>query len=776
MAAPTQDPHARRDALPTLHAWLDAVLYGFSTYAVPIVLALLSVIALVYWDDYYAAPGARELGFRAASTTGQEALTPRQAAQRLRDEAPVQRLDNRLAATPFWVAVPIPAGDPGVVDFPSRHSRELTCWNGTTFAWLGHATRDATVGALVPGKAGYVIDLDRIGPVTELLCRITFIGPARMTVLLWPTGGFAASSHAFHRNAGLLEGGLIVLALFVLMTALINRNRVYVLFATWLIVNLRMGALSAGWDFHWLGGAIPVDLQPRGRLLTLAVYYTLTVTLFRMLFRDDLRQVGHAGLVRVAQWSCLPVLAGSMLLPYPQFLFSLWVTTGLSVGLVAFLLVRILSRMRSRVAMRYSASLVVTLFASLYEVVSAAFGLQGMIGAVNSVTGALASSLLASLAIAEQMRLEHRQRLQAQAKLEQTYAAMPIGLFTLDLNGRFISANPALHRMLGQDVLAPGCDAWQRYFHDASWAQLHRLVQTPGSGELELHGRPLPNAASPGRYLVKAALAHDRIEGSLQDVTEKSRATEELQFMANNDSLTKVLNRRSIERVLEALLAGGAGDQPLTLAYLDLDRFKLINDLFGHDAGDEVLRQVCLRVTSILPRAVVMGRVGGDEFLIVMPDTGISEATTSCRRIMLAIGGSSYRVADKAFHVRGSIGLIEVVPGTQIRDAVSTADRACRDAKTGRSDGLVIYDRSASALREHEAEMRLAEHLSGSTATEGLFLAMQPILSLTAPHASLDFEVLLRMRDRQGRLVPTGNLIAAAENSGRMGIIDRWVL
>ena len=667
MAAPTQRPSARRDALAALHAWLDAVLYGFSTLAVPIVLALLSVVALVYWDDFYAAPGARELGFRAVSATGQEALTPRQAADQLRDLPPILHLDNRLATTPFWVAVPIPAGDRSsdVVDFPSRHSRELTCWNGTTFEWLGHATRDATAGVLVPGKAGYVIDLGRIGPVTELLCRVTFIGPARMTVLQWPAGGFAASSQAFHRNAGLLEGGLIVLALFVLMTALINRNRVYILFATWLIVNLRMGSLSAGWDFHWLGGAIPEDLQPRGRLLTLAVYYALTITLFRTLFRDDLRQVGHVGLVRIAQWTCLPVLAGSLILPYPQFLLFLWVMTGVNAGVVIYLLARILSRLRSRVAMWYSASLFVMLFATLYEVVSAAFGLRGMIGAVNNVTGALASSLLASLAIAEQMRL---------------------------------------------------------------------------------------------------------------DVIEKSRATEELRFMANSDSLTKVLNRRGIEKVLEAMLADSADGRPLALAYLDLDRFKLINDLFGHDAGDAVLRQVCLRVTAMLPQGVVMGRVGGDEFLIVMPDTRISEATMSCRRILLAIGGTSYRVADQAFHVRGSIGLIEVAPGTQIRDAVSTADRACRDAKDGHSDGLVIYEKSACALREHEAERRLAEHLSGSAATEGLFLVMQPILSLTAPRASLDFEVLLRMRDKEGRLVPTSSLIAAAEHSGRMGIIDRWVL
>jgi EAL domain-containing protein (putative c-di-GMP-specific phosphodiesterase class I) len=133
-------------------------------------------------------------------------------------------------------------------------------------------------------------------------------------------------------------------------------------------------------------------------------------------------------------------------------------------------------------------------------------------------------------------------------------------------------------------------------------------------------------------------------------------------------------------------------------------------------------------------------------------------------------------VGDKAFHVRGSIGLIEVSAGMAMKDAVSTADRACREAKDGASDGLVIYERNAAAFHEREAELNLVERLSGPNATEGMFLEMQPIMSLTAPQDSLNFEVLLRMREPDGRVVPAGPVIGAAEKSGRAGVIDRWVL
>ena len=773
------NPTTGRQGWSILHARLDAFLYGLSTYATPVVLVLLTVTALLFWDNYYAAPGARELPFRALSTSVGEQLTPQQAADRLRGTPTVTQMDSRLITTPFWITVRI--GDKASfasdsVDFPSRHTSELTCWNQANFDWLGHATRSDSTGALHRSKAGFLLDLAHTGPVDNLLCRTSFSGPARATILLWPSTELNASSEEFHRNAGLLDGGLIVLALFVLTTALINRTSVYVLFATWLIVNLRMGALSAGWDFQWLGQTVPAEWLHRGRLVTTALYYTLTITLFRVLFRDDLLKVGYTPLLRFAQWTCLPLLLASMTLPFASFLPFIWVSTGLNIAVLVFFLVRILMRTRSRVAMWYSASIVITLFASLYEVLSAALGMRGLIGAVNSVTAALSSSLLASLAIAEQMRQEHNERLQAQAELEHTYEAMPIGLFTLDLKGRFTSANPALRDMLGHDVLRAGRHAWHQYFEEGAWTQLRERVQIHGTGELEIRGRKLLGVDSHKRYLVKAVLARDKIEGSLQDVTEKSRATEELQFMANNDSLTKVLNRRGIEKVLDATLADAAEGKPLALAYLDLDRFKLINDLFGHNAGDEVLQQVCARVTTMLSENMRMGRVGGDEFLVVMPDTRVPLATLICQGIVASIGGTAYRVGDKAFHVRGSIGLIEVSPGTRIKDAVSTADRACREAKGGHSDGLVVYEKSALAFHEHEAEMRLVERLSTSAATEGLFVEMQPIMSLTAPHASLNFEVLLRMRDTDGKLVPTDRIVAAGENSGRMGVIDRWVL
>jgi diguanylate cyclase (GGDEF)-like protein len=536
-----------------------------------------------------------------------------------------------------------------------------------------------------------------------------------------------------------------------------------------------MGALSAGWDTQWLGYDISHKTLAQIRPLTLALYFTVTVILFRKLFEEFLSRDRYSILLTLAQWLTIPVLLCAALIPYRSFLPIFWATAGYGIAIGIFLLVRILWLTRSRVAVLYSISIGITLFASLYEVITAALGIKGIFGSVNSVSAALSSSLLASLAIAEQMRQQHLQWLDAKAEMEHTFEAMPIGMFTLDLQGRFLSANPALMNILSPDVLEPGFNAWENYFSDGAWPKLQQLVNMSTGGELEIKGVRKPRLGAK-RFLVKAALAREKIEGSLQDVTDKSRAEEDLLFMARNDPLTRVLNRRGLEEAFGAAISELKAGSPLSVAYLDLDRFKLINDLFGHAAGDEVLQQVCERISAMLTKGMCVGRVGGDEFLILMPDTNIPLAALIGRGLVDSIGTEPYRVGDKAFHVRCCVGLIEVSPDSGFKDVLSTTDRACREAKTGKGDSLVVYEHNAAAFLAHEAELRLVEHLSTDAATQGMYLEMQPIMSLAAPHASLNFEVLLRMRDAEGKMVPTERLIKAGESSGRMSVIDRWVL
>jgi len=770
MFQPLQPLVPSQKSLPVMaaHRIVEATMRFLSVYLVPACVALVSVLALVAWNSHDVATGSQPLALHAVDESAGP-LTPAAALHALARTQPVEFHDTHLSEAPLWFKLRTNGIPNEAVELPSRHALAIRCWDAATLQELGHASRGGEQGALAAVKSGFALRLPNM-PV-DVLCRATFSGPAHVTALLWPADQLELSTRHFHRQSGLLDGGMIVLSLFILITAIINRQAIYLQFAAWLMLNLRVGALSAGWDTQWLGQVVPAEWLLPSRALTMALYSVSTLTLYMTLFGHDLQRTRFITPLRFMQWLALALLPCALWLPYGYFLPVMWGVVAAGLTMMIMGLLTIMLRSQSRVAIWFAASFVVTYVGGLTEVFSAALGARQLLGVVNSVTAALASSLLAALAIAEQMRMETRKRIAAQAELEHAYEAMPVGLFTLDTYGNFLSANPALRKMLGADAIVPGRTAWKQFFAGSLWVELHEKVHLQSEAEMQLDSRD-----GSQRFMVSATLARGRIEAVLQDVTEKHKATEQLRFMANNDPLTKVFNRRGLEKLFETVAANAAPGRPLTLAYLDLDRFKLINDLFGHAAGDEVLKQVCERVAMTLAGNQQVGRVGGDEFVIVMPDTAISLASLICRSIVDRIGGSPYRVGDKAFHVRGSVGLIEVAPGMAMKDAISTADRACREAKDGNSEGLVVYKRGSSAFEEREAELNLVARLNGPNPTEGMFLEMQPIMSLRSPHESLNFEVLLRMREPDGRVSAAGPVIAAAEKSGRAGVIDRWVL
>jgi len=656
-----------------------------SFHLVPLAIGVFSIIALAFWGSHYRAEPDRPLRMQVVQADG--ISIPNEALTRLASVQPSYEYETKLSEAPVWFIIkPWAERAQAAIEFPSRHALDMVCWDVATLEVLGKSTKAGFRGGISPAKSGFVLE----SPPDQAVCRASFTGPARLTALQWSSDQFALSEAHFHRKSGLLDGGLAVLAVFVLMIALINREKLYVLFAVWLCLNLRVGALSAGWDVQWLGQRVPEDWLLPMRTVTIALYALVTLELYINLFREQIPRTPFARALTVTHWMCVPLLAAAIALPFRQFLPVMWVLVGAGLLVMVMSLMGILSRTRSKVAFWLVTAFGVMFMSSLSEVIAAALGLRDFVGVVNSVTAALASSVLAALAVAEHIRQEYCKRVAAQRELEH------------------------------------------------------------------------------------AALSQRKIESALQDVARQAQATEDLRFMANNDSLTKVYNRRGIEEVFHR--ARAAEGKPMALGYLDLDRFKLINDLFGHAAGDEVLKQVCERIGAVLAAAHEIGRVGGDEFLIVMPDTTVPLASLICQGIVTSLGKSPYRVGNKAFHVRGSIGLVEVSPGMSMQEAVSAADRACREAKQKQGEGLVVYECNASAFHERQAELGLMEQLSGSDATRDLFLEMQPIMAFNNPHNSLNFEVLLRMRGSDGSIIPAGRIIGAAEKSGMTGTIDRWVL
>ena len=245
--------------------------------------------------------------------------------------------------------------------------------------------------------------------------------------------------------------------------------------------------------------------------------------------------------------------------------------------------------------------------------------------------------------------------------------------------------------------------------------------------------------------------------------------------MADNDPLTDTLNRRGIEKTMQSAIEALRQDNtPCAMAFLDLDHLKRVNDLFGHSTGDTLLQMVCERLKYSLTNDQPLGRIGNDEFIILFPGMRAKEARRTAQDMIESLNGSAMYVGERAFQLKSAIGVIDIDRTMSPKDAIAAASRACRDARKQHQD-VVLYEENAHELFDHIDEMHLFEQLDSTGTSEDIFLEMQPIMSLRHPLQTLNFEALLRVRSTGARPLKTGKIIQAAEDSGMITSIDKWV-
>jgi diguanylate cyclase (GGDEF)-like protein len=250
-----------------------------------------------------------------------------------------------------------------------------------------------------------------------------------------------------------------------------------------------------------------------------------------------------------------------------------------------------------------------------------------------------------------------------------------------------------------------------------------------------------------------------------------------LVHQAHHDSLTGLPNRRMMEEHLSRLLDRTAADSTsVALLYLDLDRFKLINDTHGHSHGDELLIDVAERLrTSVRPTDLV-SRIGGDEFMIVLGDVvGVSQALDLADRLRECLR-APFVVRGMTFFVSASIGLAFASgddPAATTEALVRDADTAMYQAKDAGRDAVAIYDQSMRARMTERVELERDLHLA--VALDQLRLVYQPIVLL--PRGTVvGLEALLRWSHPTHGIVPPARFIPLAEESELISEIGAWVL
>ena len=261
------------------------------------------------------------------------------------------------------------------------------------------------------------------------------------------------------------------------------------------------------------------------------------------------------------------------------------------------------------------------------------------------------------------------------------------------------------------------------------------------------------------------------------DISEQRQLTERLSYQASHDSLTKLYNRREFEARTLSLLSP-ALTRDSALLFIDLDQFKVINDTSGHCAGDELLVQLAAVMRDKLRPGDVLGRLGGDEFGVLLRGVPSTEAATlAAERLRRSIEEFSFSWEQRTYTISASIGVVMLAHAASLKQLFAHADAACYLAKEAGRNRVHLYADDDAAINSRLGEMEWANRIRDAIRDGRLLLDYQELRPLQpAPGEGAHIELLLRLRGEDGTEVLPGSFLPAAERYSLMPLIDRWVV
>jgi diguanylate cyclase (GGDEF)-like protein/PAS domain S-box-containing protein len=296
------------------------------------------------------------------------------------------------------------------------------------------------------------------------------------------------------------------------------------------------------------------------------------------------------------------------------------------------------------------------------------------------------------------------------------------------------------------------------------------LIARASGNELGIEATASPIRDAQGDIAGAAVMLHD--------VSELRGITQQMSYQASHDALTGLVNRREFERRLqEAIEIARGGRQGHVMCYLDLDRFKAVNDTSGHLAGDNMLREIAALIREAVRDSDTVGRLGGDEFGVLLVGCPLEKARQIADDIWRAIGEYRFVWKDRIFSVGISIGIVELTGETNsLEEVMNAADSACYVAKKQGDSHVHVYSSHDEAVARSRGEIQWLQRLQAALRDGYFELYVQPI-EHTQPggQGGPAMEVFVRLHDN-GQPVSPAEFFPAAERYRLMSLIDRWVL
>jgi diguanylate cyclase (GGDEF)-like protein/PAS domain S-box-containing protein len=377
-------------------------------------------------------------------------------------------------------------------------------------------------------------------------------------------------------------------------------------------------------------------------------------------------------------------------------------------------------------------------------------------------------------------------------------STLPDGQITIDHRGRIVDFDPAAERIFGyrrkqaigrsMAKLFLSNDGRSEGWDDVA-GQLRREDTPILSNRLEITGRRADGNLFPVELtLIKTeASGRSLFAGFVRDISEQKRTEDEIAFLAYHDKLTGLPNRAMFEELVDLAIARALrSDLAVSVLYLDVDNFKLVNDSLGHAAGDELLRQIADRLVQCSRATDTVARMGGDEFLILLPDLpghAAGPTDTSSEGAVAIAGavatrihecfGQPFKLAGTEFFASTSVG-ISVYPldAEDSRSLLRNADAAMYRSKKAGPGRFVLAPMSPEG---GDNKLSFVAKLREAVSREKWELHYQPIVDLVRGDV-VGLEALIRWRDGDQGLILPSQFIPIAEEMGYIGTIGDWVV
>jgi diguanylate cyclase (GGDEF)-like protein/PAS domain S-box-containing protein len=422
---------------------------------------------------------------------------------------------------------------------------------------------------------------------------------------------------------------------------------------------------------------------------------------------------------------------------------------------------------------------------------------------VLTVAHQVAKDTSASLARSEEIQTklrdyitkgQHNQKIlfDEKERLRVTLSLIADAVITTDMSGRVTYLNPIAETMTGwTSVEAKGhplpdiLNIIHSQTHESGPNPVELIFQGKTDVGLAIHTVLIQRSGDTFNIEDSAAPLrdpHGKLIGAVlifHDVTQAMDMAAKMTYQVSHDALTGLIDRREFERRLEQVLLSRVQDgRQHTLLYLDIDQFKVVNDTCGHLAGDELLKQVTSLMQARLRTNDTLARVGGDEFALLVEDCLTEPALRLADVLRQTVHDFHFTWKEESFQLGLSIGLVTFGNESEtLPDILRMADAACYLAKDKGRNRIQVYAAEDMGIAQRHGEMGWVGRIQKALEEQRFVLYSQKILPLAGnPEPSEHYEVLLRMQDEAGELIPPMAFIPAAERYGLMPQLDRWVI